>query len=70
MEEFYGDVERYDTLSNTWMSLPKLNHPRYDHSSFSIGDNLYVMGGSNYFDYIDSIEKLANAAGPELSSIP
>ena len=43
---FLNDVERYDSLKNIWESMPKLNFLRKNHSSCTVGNNLYILGGS------------------------
>ena len=57
------DVERYDSIRDRWESLPELNYARMNHSSCTLGNTLYVIGGWDaYFDYgaRNSIEKLSN----------
>ena len=42
-----NDVELYDTEKDKWVSLPKMNEAREQHSSCSLGDTLYILGGLN-----------------------
>ena len=54
-------VERYDSTIDTWHSFPSLNLARSLHSSCTIGNTLYVIGGRNSESKdIKEIEKLDN----------
>ena len=60
-----NDVERYDSISDTWESLPKLNLERSHPTSCTLGKTLYVLGGFNANAEIrSSIEKLVNINEP------
>ena len=57
----YSNVERYDSYKDIWESLKSLSWPRLCHSSCTIGNTMYVLGGFNMFRRaINSIEKLPN----------
>ena len=59
------DVERYDSISDTWESLPRLNLARSHATSCTLGMTLYVLGGFNQYTEIrSSIEKLININEP------
>ena len=63
-DELISTVERYDPSTDTWEPLPDLNEARDSHSSCVLGNTLYVFGGYNDDDDLDSIEKLVNISGP------
>ena len=57
------DVKRYDSMRDRWESLPKMNVARYLHSSCTLENTLYVLGGRDDKRWtIKSIEKLTNIA--------
>ena len=41
-----NDVERYNSVKNIWETLPAMNLPRIGNSSCTLGNTLYVIGGS------------------------
>ena len=43
--ETLAAVERYDTSSDQWETMPSLNVPRFRHASCSVGDAVYVFCG-------------------------
>ena len=68
-EHALSAVERYDSLRDTWESLPNLNTGRREHSSCILGSTMYVLGGYDKYyrddvQYLNSIEKLVNIDGP------
>jgi len=44
------NVQRYDTLTDRWKILPELNIGRVHHSSCTLGNTLYVLGGEAFAD--------------------
>ena len=61
----FNAVERYDSMRDTWERFPSLNMARSMHSSCTIGNMLYVIGGRDSGSQeINSIEKLVNIDGP------
>ena len=61
------NVDRYDSIRDIWESLPKLNKRRHGHSSCTLSNTLYVLGGNDshvFYHVLDSIEKLANIDRP------
>ena len=64
--EVLCDVERYDSISDTWENLPSLNLSRSGHSSCTLGKALYVLGGFDdnalmrfHFERLDNINEPA-----------
>ena len=45
-----NSVESYDHHENKWSHLPDMIGWRYDHSSFSMGNKLFVIGGFSNID--------------------
>ena len=63
--QIVNDVERYDSMRDRWESLPRLNVARCFHSSCTLGNTLYVLGGKDENRQLkNSFEKLGNIAGP------
>ncbi len=50
----YDNVEVYDTVSDSWETLPPMPFPRHGTSATSIGSRIYIPGGGN-----------VTAAGPQ-----
>ena len=42
--------EIYSITSDTWRQLPDLNHPRSNHASCSLGQAVFVICGSAFFE--------------------
>ena len=40
-------------MKEKWIEIGNLKLPRYDHSIDVIGDKLYIIGGSENFEYCD-----------------
>ncbi len=43
----YDNLEVYDTISDSWETLPPMPFPRHGTSAASIGSRIYVPGGGN-----------------------
>lgn len=54
--EALDSVERYDSQSNTWIPLPPMLTPKYQHAAVVFDDKLYVIGGSDGRLELEAVE--------------
>ena len=47
-----SSVEAFDPLANKWSRMPSMLESRYGHSSVSIRNKLFIIGGSRGFDTV------------------
>ena len=55
---------RYSIQSDSWVKIPPLLNPRYNHSSCTVGTTIYVIGGkvdSSVHIHPPMIERLVDA---------
>ena len=60
-KDMLATVERYDVLQDAWFEddTPDLNVGRYNHSSCSLGNKVYIFGGVSFSNQdLNSIESL------------
>ena len=62
-------VDRYDTTTDQWKLMPRLNQGRGAASACLIGDIIYVIGGviktDGEWNIVNSIEKYSLASNPK-----
>ncbi|CAJ0591138.1 unnamed protein product [Cylicocyclus nassatus] len=65
-------VERYDPALNRWERIPDMNQMRSDAAAASAGGKLYVSGGFNGNEVLQTVEvySLATNAWTEIASLP
>ena len=51
--EILSTVTSFDPMTEKWTQVGNLKFPRYDHTIDVIGDKLYIIGGSENFEYCD-----------------
>ena len=51
--EVLSAVTIFNPITEKWTEIGKLKFPRYDHTIEVIGDKLYIIGGSETFEYCD-----------------
>ena len=53
--EILSTVTSFDPMTAKWTQVGNLKFPRYDHTIDVINDKLYIMGGSETFEYCDLV---------------
>ena len=48
---------RYDPRHNSWCSIKPLLQQRADHSVCVLGEHIYAIGGRDYRNELDSVER-------------
>ena len=51
--EVLSIVSTFNPITEIWKQVGNLKFPRYDHTIDVIGDILYIIGGSEAFEYCD-----------------
>ena len=51
--EVLSTVTIFNPITENWTEIGNLKFPRYDHTIDVIGDTLYIVGGSENFEYCD-----------------
>ena len=51
--EILSVVTTFNPMTEKWTRIGNLNFPRYDHEIDVINDKLYIIGGSETFEYCD-----------------
>lgn len=68
-----ADVQVYDHAQSAWHlhQTLRLNHARSCHMSAIVGHNLFVLGGWDGLECLDSVEKASlNAQAPAFELLP
>ena len=58
-------VELYSVKNDSWRDGPTLHYKRVDHSCCTLGDSVYVFGGTGGTDSIESLNVEAFRANPK-----
>ena len=51
--EILSIVTTFNPMTEKWTQIGKIKSPRYDHKIDIINDKLYIIGGSETFEYCD-----------------
>ena len=51
--EVLSTVTTFNPMTEKWTEVGNLKFPRYDHTIDVIGDKVYIIGGSETFEYCD-----------------
>ena len=51
--EILSIVTTFNPMTEKWTQIGKIKSPRYDHRIDIINDKLYIIGGSETFEYCD-----------------
>ena len=51
--QILSTVTTFNPMTEKWTKIGSLNFPRYDHTTDVIGNKLYIIGGSETFEYCD-----------------
>ena len=54
--EILSTVTSFDPITAKWTQVGNLKFPRYDHKIGVINDKLYIIGGSETFEYCDLLK--------------
>ena len=60
--EILSTVTTFNPITEKWTEIGNLKFPRYDHTIHVIGDKLYIIGGSETFEYCDLLNEFECSA--------